>query len=82
MNFSESTDFRLNWGIKRRSDGRYILIDASCDSVLDNCQGKGFETYGKAYNYEYNKYHTNCKCNGKPNIDEFCVFVLNGRDLN
>ena len=60
-----------NWGIKRDRNGRYVLYDTSTDDILDDAQGHGFETYEKAYNYGYNKYHTGGVCTGNPNADYY-----------
>lgn len=45
-----------------------------CDDtgeILDDIQGYGCESYDKACNYGYSKYHTYGKCNGVPNIDNY-----------
>lgn len=70
MNLIELTDPRTNWGIKRRKDGRFVIIDAILGYDLDSCQGHGFGSYEKAFNYGRNKYHTDGACTGEPNIDE------------
>lgn len=70
MNLNELTHPRTNWGIKRRDDGRYVIIDAVLGYVLDSCQGYGFRSYDKARNYGRKKYHTDGACTGEPNIDE------------
>ena len=59
------------WGIKRKGNGRCIIIDTDDKHVLDDAQGNGFKTYDAAYSYGYNKYHNQGQCNGEPNIDEF-----------
>ena len=45
------------WGITRREDGRYIIIDTATYDVLHDGQ-HGFKTYQSASNYGYNQYHT------------------------
>jgi len=59
------------WGIKKQANGRYVIIDTISGNIIDNAQGYGFETYGKAFDYGYNKFKTRGECNGLPNIDEF-----------
>ena len=45
------------WGIARRKDGRYVIIDTVTSDVLHG--GKfGYTSYVKEYNYGYNQYHT------------------------
>ncbi len=59
------------WGIMRKGDGRYAIIDTCSGNILDNAQGNGFGSYFAAYRYGYNKFGTKGQCNGKPNVDEF-----------
>lgn len=64
-------DFSNTWGIKREGNGRYVIIDTATGEVLDDIQGYGCESYDKARNYGYCKYHTDGKCSGVPNIDNY-----------
>ena len=82
QNDSQNKAIPLDWGIRREGDGRFVLYDTNTENVLDDAQGHGFETYYKAYNYGYNKYHTKGVCNGKPNEDyyNYCCPIKIGID--
>lgn len=45
------------WGITRRADGRYVIIDTIARDVLHDGQ-YGFKSYEAARNYGYYQYKT------------------------
>lgn len=46
-----------NWGIARREDRRYVIIDAISHNIL-YAGRHGFRSYNSAYNYGFKQYHT------------------------
>lgn len=59
------------WGIRRESNGRYVIIDTTTGKVLDDIQGHGCKTYDKARKYGRKKYGNEGQCDGEPNADVF-----------
>lgn len=58
------------WGIAKRKDFRFVIIDTLTNDVIDDCNQNGFSSYEKAYNYGWNMFKKIGKCTGTPNIDE------------
>ena len=62
IKMNENKTNNIAWGIREENNKRYTIIDCVSGEVIDDAQGYGYKSSKSAYNFGYNKFHTEPSC--------------------